>query len=84
MTFMMLSVILLSMLTILLSGLFCVKWTEFQKSSHLTLMDFAEILSSQSPHQEMRILKILLSSCEWFQNYSYLNYGPFGLDIESL
>ena len=20
----------------------------------------------------------------WFQNYSYLNYGPFGLDIESL
>ena len=61
-----------------------VKWTKFQKSSHLTLMDFAEILSSQCTHQEIKILKILLSSHEWFQNYSHLNYGPFSLCIESL
>ena len=47
-------------------------------------MDFAEILSSQCTHQEMKILKILLSSRERFQNYSHLNYGPFSLDIESL
>ena len=47
-------------------------------------MDFAEILSSQCTHQEIKILKILLSSHEWFQNYSHLNYGPFSLDIESL
>ena len=46
-------------------------------------MEFAEILSSQCTHQEMKILKILLSSRERFQNYSYLNYGPFSLDIES-
>ena len=38
-------------------------WTKFQKGSHLTPMDFAEILSSQCIHQEMEILKILLSSC---------------------
>ena len=53
-----------------------VKWTKFQKSSHLTLMDFAEILSSQCTHQEIKILKILLSSHELFQNYSHLNYAP--------
>ena len=47
-------------------------------------MDFAEILSSQRTHQEMKILKILLSSYEWLQNYSHLNYGPFNLDIKSL
>ena len=63
---------------------FHVKWTKFQKSSHLTRMDLAEILSSQCTHQEMKILKILLSSHERFQNYSHLNYGSFGLDIESL
>ena len=65
-------------------GSFHVKWTKFQKSSHLTLMDFAEILSSQCTHQEMKILKILLSSRERFQNYSHLNYELFNLDIESL
>ena len=59
------------------------KWTKFQKSSHMTLMDFAEILSSQCTHQEIKILKIL-SSYEWFQNYSYLNYGSFKLDIQLL
>ena len=47
-------------------------------------MDFAEILSSQCTHQQMKILKILLSSGERFQNYSHLNYGPFSLHIESL
>ena len=46
-------------------------------------MEFAEILSSKSTHQEMKILKILLSSRERFQNYNHLNYGPFSLDIES-
>ena len=60
------------------------KWTKFQKSSHLTLMDFAEILSSQCTHQGTKILKILLSIGERFQNYSHINYGPFSLDIESL
>ena len=63
---------------------FHVKWAKFQKSSHLTLIDFVEILWSQCTHQEMKILKILLSSHEQFQNYSHLNYGPFSLDIESL
>ena len=65
-------------------GSFHVKWTKFQKRSHLTLIDFAEILSSQCSHQEMKILKNFLSSRERFQNYSHLNYGPFSLDIESL
>ena len=32
------------------------------------VMDFFEILPSQCTHQEMKILKILLSSCERFQN----------------
>ena len=63
---------------------FHVKWTKFQKSFHLTLMDFAQILSSQYTHQEMKTLKILLSSRERFQNYSHLNYGPFNVEIESL
>ena len=36
-------------------------------------MDFAQILSSQYTHQEMKILKILLPS-----------RGHFNLDIESL
>ena len=47
-------------------------------------MDFAEILLIQCNHQEMKILKMLLSSRERFQNYSHLNYGPFSLNIESL
>ena len=67
-----------------IEGSFHVKWTKFQRSSHFTLMDFAEILSSQCTHQEMKILKILLSSRGRFQNYSHLNYGPVSLDIESL
>ena len=71
-------------LNIFFNGSFHVKWTKFQKSSQLTLMDFAEILSIQCTHQEMKILEILLSSHERFQNYSHLNYGLFSLDIESL
>ena len=67
-----------------IEGSFHVKWTKFQRSSHFTLMDFAEILSSQCTHQEMKILRIVLSSRERFQNFSHLNYGPFSLDIESL
>ena len=47
-------------------------------------MDFADIFSSQCTHQEMKILKILLSSHERFQNYSHLNYEPFSLTIELL
>ena len=71
-------------LNIFFNGSIHVKWTKFQKRSHLTLMDFAEILSSQCTHQEEKILEILLSSHERFQNYSHLNYGLFSLDIESL
>ena len=67
-----------------LEGSFHVKWTKFRKSSHLTRMDFAEILPNQCTHQEMKILKIILYSHERFQIYSHLNYGPFSLDIESL
>ena len=47
-------------------------------------MDFAEILASECIHQGMKILKISLSNCERFQNYSHVNYGPFSLDTESL
>ena len=47
-------------------------------------MDFAEILSSQCTHQELKILKTALSFRERFQNYSHLNYEPFSLDIESV
>ena len=50
-------------------------WTKFQKSSHLTPMDFSEILSSQCIHQEMEILKFYCL---------LITYGPFNLDIESL
>ena len=64
-----------------LMGSFDVKWAKSQESSHLTHMDFAEILSSQCTHQEMKILKIL-SSCEYLQNYSHLNYRLFSLDIK--
>ena len=39
-------------------------------------MDFAEILSSQCTHQEIKILKNLLSYHVRFQNYGRLNYGP--------
>ena len=44
--------------------------------SHLTHMDFADILSSQCTHQEMKILKILSSYHERFQNYVRVNYEP--------
>ena len=47
-------------------------------------MVFAEFLSSQCTHYEMKILKISLSSREQFQDYSHLNYEPFSLEIESL
>lgn len=47
-------------------------------------MDFAEILSSQRTHQEMKILKILSSFHVLFQSYDYLNYGPFNLDTKPL
>ena len=60
-------------ISVILTGSFHVKWTEYQKSSHVTLMDFAESLPSQYTHQEIKILKILLSSRERFQNYSHLN-----------
>ena len=57
-------------------GSFHVKSTN---SSHLTHMDFANILSSHCTHQEMKILKIL-SYHERFQNFDRLNYGPSSLD----
>ena len=43
---------------------------------HLTHMDFADTLLSQYTHQEMKILKILSSYHERFQNYDCLNYEP--------
>ena len=52
--------------------------------SHLTHMDFPDILSSQCTHQEMKILKILSSYHERFQNYDHLNYGPSSLDNKPL
>ena len=52
--------------------------------SYLTHMDFADILSSQCTHQEMKILKVLSSSHERFQNYDYLNYRPSSLDNKPL
>ena len=66
------------------NGSFHVKWTKFQKSSHLTFIDFAEILSSQCTHQDMKVLNILLSSRESLPSHSHLNYQPYSLDIESL
>ena len=47
-------------------------------------MDFADILSSQCTHQEMKILKILSFYHERFQNYDRLNYGPSSLDNKPL
>ena len=46
-------------------------------------MDFADILSSQYTHQEIKILK-LLSYHERFQNYDRLNYGPSSLGNKTL
>ena len=43
-------------------------------------MDFADILSSQCTHQDMKILKILFSYQERFQNYDRLNCGHSSLD----
>ena len=62
-------------------GSFHVKSTN---PSHLTHIDFADILSSQCTHQEMKILKILSSYHERFQNYDHLNYGPSSLDNKPL
>ena len=53
-------------------------------TSHLTHIDFADILSSQCTHQEMKILKILSSYQERFQNYDRLNSGPSSLDNKPL
>ena len=53
-------------------------------TSHLTHIDFADILSSQCTHQEMKILKILSSYQERFQNYDHLNSGPSSLDNKPL
>ena len=64
-----------------LIGSFRVKSTN---PSHLTHMDFADILSSQCTHQEMKILKMLSSYHERFQNYGRLNYGPSSLDNKPL
>ena len=41
-------------------------------------MDFADILSSQRTHQEMKILKILSFY------HDHLNYGPSNLDNKPL
>ena len=49
------------------AGSFHVKSTN---PSHLTHMDFADILSSQCTHQEIKILKIL-SYHERFENYDW-------------
>ena len=47
-------------------------------------MDFVDILSSQCSHQEIKILKILSSYDERFQNYDCQSYGPFNLDNKLL
>ena len=53
-------------------------------TSHLTHIDFADILPSQCTHQEMKILKILSFYHERFQNYDRLNSGPSRLDNKPL
>ena len=60
----------------LAKGSFHVKSTN---PAHLTHMDFADILSSQCTHQEMKILKTLSSYHKRFQTYVCLNYGPSSL-----
>ena len=62
-------------------GSFHVKSTN---PSHLTHMDFADILQSQCTHQEMKIRKILSSYHERFQNYDRLNDEPSSLDKKPL
>ena len=62
-------------------GSFDVKWTN---PSHLAHVGFANILSSQCTNQEMKILEILSSYHERFQNYDCLNYRPFSLDSKPL
>ena len=69
------------LITLRVEGSFHVKSTN---PSHLTHMDFADILSSQCTHQEMKILKILSSYHERFQNYDHLNYGPSSLENKLL
>ena len=64
-----------------LIGSFHVKSTN---PSHLTHMDFADILWSQCTHQEMKMLKILSFYHEIFQNYDRLNYRPSSLDNKPL
>ena len=63
------------------SGSFHVKSTI---PSHLTLMDFSDVLLSQCTHREMKILKTLSSYHERFQNYDHLNYGSSSLDKKPL
>ena len=67
-----------------ISGSFHVKSTKFQTISHLTLMDFVQILSHECIHQKMKILKILSLYPVWFRNYDHLKYGPFDLDTKPL
>ena len=52
--------------------------------SHLALMDFAEILSSQFSHQEIKVLKILSSYHAHFQNFDCIHYGPFSPNTKPL
>ena len=62
----------LSSLILYLKTQTCLTYGSFNVKStnppHLTLMDFAEILLSQCTHQEIKILKILLTYHVWFQN----------------
>ena len=65
-------------------GSFYKKSPEFKKTSHLTLMDFVEILSGECIHQEIKILKILSFYHVQFGNYDQLKYGPFCLYTKPL
>ena len=49
-----------------------------------SLMDFVKILSGESIHQEMKILKILSFYHVCFRNYDHLKYGPSNLYTEPL
>ena len=51
---------------------------------HLTPIDFVEILSDESIHQEMEILKILSLYHFWYRNHDQMKYRLFRVDTEPL
>ena len=51
---------------------------------HLTPMNFAEVLSDECIHQEMKTLKFLSLYPVRFRNYDHLKYEPVSLDTKPL